>query len=287
MLHGDIMIRTRVQIEPESDMPGAFRHAMLIFGAISVFSGPALAGPIDAHYAVSLAGIPIGTAVMNGQVDNGHYNLTVSAKLVGIATMVSNGRGAAQASGGVNGARVLSGGYALSASNSQMSRTIQMSMAGGNIGAIKIEPPFDEKSDRIPVTEANKRGVVDPVSALVMPMLAGNALAPENCNRTIPVFDGAQRFDVVLSYAGAKAVKSKSFDGQAIVCKARYVPVAGHRPEREATKYMENNREMEAWLVPVAGAKVLVPYRIAVKTMIGTAVIEAQALTGATTAVGN
>jgi len=37
------------------------------------------------------------------------------------------------------------------------------------------------------------------------------------------------------------------------------------------------NRDMDVWLAPVNGGKLLVPYRISVKTMIGTTIIEAVA----------
>lgn len=239
------------------------------------------AGSVDAEYAISLAGLPIGSGSITGQVDGARYSLNVKAQLSGFATVVTSGRGAAQASGALASGKPLSGGYALTASNSQMTRTIQVAMATGNVGTARIEPPFDEKPDRVPVTAAHKRGVVDPVSALVMPMAGDDPLAPANCNRTLPIFDGAQRFDVSLVFSKVKQVKTEAFQGTVLVCKARYTPIAGHRPNREATKYMANNREMEAWLVPVDGAKVLFPYRIAVKTMIGTTVIEATRMSGA------
>jgi hypothetical protein len=38
---------------------------------------------------------------------------------------------------------------------------------------------------------------------------------------------------------------------------------------------MAENKEISVWLAPVAGTNVTVPVRISVKTMIGTAVIEA------------
>ena len=54
-----------------------------------------------------------------------------------------------------------------------------------------------------------------------------------------------------------------------LVCNARYVPIAGHRALRPATKFMEENKDMSVWLAPVEGQRVLVPLRIAVRTMIG------------------
>ena len=80
-------------------------------------------------------------------------------------------------------------------------RTVRMGLTGGNVAAVEITPPLDEKPDRVPLKDEDKKGVVDPVSALLMPAITrGKLIDPANCNRTIPIFDGAARFDVVLSY---------------------------------------------------------------------------------------
>ncbi len=71
----------------------------------------------------------------------------------------------------------------------------------------EVTPPLVDTGDRVPVTAAAKRGVVDPASALAMPARTKGALLdPENCNRTLPVFDGATRFDVVLSYGETREI---------------------------------------------------------------------------------
>jgi len=262
------------------------RHALILAVSVAALiaagGGRARATEVNGLYAISLAGIPIGQADLSGQVDTDAYRIKVEARLTGFATVVSNGRGAAQASGGVGTGRVLSNGYALTASNSEMTRTIQIGLSSGNVGAVRVEPPFEPKPDAIPIKDDDKRNVLDPVSALLMPMTASTPLNPANCNRTLPVFDGAQRFDVVLTYSATKTVASGSFNGPVLVCKARYIPVAGHRPLRKTTKFMADNRDMEAWLAPVEGTRMLLPYRISVKTLIGTAVIEAQSFEGMT-----
>jgi hypothetical protein len=38
---------------------------------------------------------------------------------------------------------------------------------------------------------------------------------------------------------------------------------------------MEENRDMQVWLAPVEGTRLLVPMKIAVRTMIGMSVVEA------------
>jgi hypothetical protein len=244
----------------------------------------ACAGPVEARYQITVAGLLIGTAQFNGQVSAQSYKAGLNAQLTGLAGALTSGRGAVSVSGSFQGQRPVSNGYALSANNAQISRTIQIGMASGNITQVAIEPPFEPKDDRVPVLEHHRRGVVDPVSALMMPVTAsGDMMGLENCNRSIPVFDGVQRFNIELSPIETRVINEpkKGYVGHALVCRARYTPVAGHRP-LPATAYMTGNRDMSVWLVPVEGSRTLVPYRIQVKTQIGNLVIEAQSISGLT-----
>jgi hypothetical protein len=245
-------------------------------------AGAAAAGPVEGRYGIALAGLQIGTAVISGDVGPGGYRTNLNARLTGLVGVLTSGQGAVQVSGAFAGQRPLSSGYALSANNSQISRTIQIGMNAGNITQVAIDPPFEPKPDRVPVLEHHRRNVVDPVSALLMPVAgSGDLLSEQNCSRVIPVFDGVQRFDVTLSPAGSRVVNEprKGYVGHALVCNARYAPVAGHRPI-PATDFMRANRDMQVWLVPVAGSRTLVPWRIQVRTQIGNLMIEAQHISG-------
>jgi hypothetical protein len=104
---------------------------------------------------------------------------------------------------------------------------------------------------------------------------SGSVTDPSNCDRRIPVFDGASRFDVVLSYGETRAVQVPGYSGDVLVCNVRYVPISGHRPERPGTKFMAENKDMSVWLAPVEGKRVLFPLRVAVQTMVGMSVAEA------------
>ncbi|WP_342360379.1 DUF3108 domain-containing protein [Terrarubrum flagellatum] len=243
-------------------------------------SGAAVAETLSASYGIYLAGLPIGRANIGANIAGDRYKIDVAARMTGLVGAVTKGSGQATATGTVSARAPTSSGYALSSQSSDGPRTIRVAMAGGNVKAAEMNPPLDPRPDRVPVTEAHKHGVMDPVSALIMPAPSGpnGALDPAGCNRTLPIFDGATRFDVVLSYKEQRQVRSKTYSGPVLVCAARYVPQAGHRPARQAVKYMEDNRDMEAWLAPI-GPKVLIPYRIAVQTQIGQALIEASDFT--------
>ncbi|WP_284177513.1 DUF3108 domain-containing protein [Rhabdaerophilum sp. SD176] len=254
--------------------------AMTVLATLPAAAGSALAADIEARYSITLAGLSIGKASLSAQLNGSGYVLNVSSALTGIVGAVSQGRGAATARGNVSGANVLTNGFSLSATNGKDTRKIQIAAASGSVRNVTIDPPFvvrPDDSTRIPLRESHKVGVLDPVSALIMPVRSGNPMDKANCDRRLPVFDGNQRFDVVLSYAGTRQVRSEDgYSGPVLICKARYIPVAGHRPDRRVTKFMAENRNMDAWLAPVNGGKTLIPYRISVKTMIGTTVIEAE-----------
>ena len=254
----------------------------------------ALAGPADAasraarskrtaaapasvavDYGINLAGLPIGTARLAGSFERDRYVMDVSAVLTGLVGAITGGKGSARASGTFAKAPQ-PGAFAIATHTASSGIAVRMALAHGNVVQAEVTPPLVDMQDRVPVTAANKRGIIDPVSALLMPTQGrGEPLDPENCNRTLPVFDGATRFNVVLSYAETRPVQKPGYAGPVLVCNARYQAVAGHRPDRPGVRFMEENREMSVWLAPVEGTRVLIPLRISVLTTIGTNIIEA------------
>ena len=100
-------------------------------------------------------------------------------------------------------------------------------------------------------------------------------MSPAACDRKVPIFDGYTRFDIDLTYIGERRVATKGYEGPVVVCAARYVPIAGHRRDRPATKFMADNKDLEVWLAPIERDHVLISFRVSVRTMIGTTVVEA------------
>ena len=231
------------------------------------------AASLDARYDVSLLGITFGKAGLSGNIDGSAYKLDLVAKLTGVVGGVTGGRGSGAASGAFVGGKLSPKTFAVSSASSSESRTVRMALAENSVAGLDIEPPIDEKPDRVPLTDNHKRNIVDPLSAFIMPV---NGKGKDGaCNRVLPIFDGAARYDIKLSSAGTRNVKLEGYSGPVSVCHARYVPIAGHRALRPSTKFMTENKDITTWLAPVAGTDVMVPVLISVKTMIGTAVIEA------------
>ena len=125
--------------------------------------------------------------------------------------------------------------------------------------------------DRVPLTPAHRQGVIDPISALLVPINgAYDVLAADVCQRTLPVFDGRRRYDLKLTFKRMDSVKAESgYAGPAVVCGIAFQPHAGHRASSTLVKYLSEGRDIELWLAPVSGTRVLAPFRASVASMLG------------------
>jgi len=236
----------------------------------------ARADDLKAAYAITLAGFSVGEASLSMSSTGKNYHASLAMRLSGIAGQLTGARGAAVAAGSITGAHPTPASYAITTTNGQASRTVRMALQGGMVSAVEVKPPVDVFPDRVPVGAGDKANVMDPISALVMPAPHGDKpLDPAGCDRKLPVFDGVARFDVSLTYARTDHVTLDGYGGPALICAARYTPISGHRTSLKSTSYMAENREMEVSLAPVGGTMLLVPVRIAVRTMFGMLEIDA------------
>ena len=246
--------------------------------AIIAFAPPgaARADGLKAAYAITLAGLSVGDASLSVTNTPTSYRAGLAMRLSGLAGLLTGARGAAVSVGSIAAGRPIPLTYAITTSNGRASRTVRMALHAGNVETIEVRPPVDPFDDRVPVTGANKINVMDPISALVMPApRPQRPLDPAGCDRKLAVFDGVARFDVALTYARTSTISVPGYTGPALTCSARYTPIAGHRTSLKSTSYMAENRDMEVTLAPLGGSLVLLPARIAVRTLFGMLEIDA------------
>ena len=261
--------------------------------AIVALAVPALAAPasaetrVRARYNVTVAGFDIGSATMQTGIGPTNYDMNLSVRMSGLVKFLTGGKAAVTSRGSFQGARVTPAAYAINTRATDKGQMIRFALAGGAVRQLAIEPPPKPNRNVIPVSEADKRGIVDPLSAVMMPVPGtGDTLSEKACDRTLPVFDGRQRYDVSLRYDRMEQAKPDTsdnadpnakggYDGKLVVCRASYKAISGHRPDKDNVKFMENNKDMEVWLAPIAGTRTLLPWKISVRTQYGLAVITA------------
>jgi hypothetical protein len=258
--------------------PAVCLLAGLCAGALLLLAPQAASaqGRLEAHYEASLSGIPVGRGTWAIEIGDDTYSASAQGATAGLLKAFAGGTGSGGSQGRiVNGALVPSG-YTATIS-SKKSETIRMSLANGNIreSVIEPEPPVDP--DRVVVTDAHKKGVVDPMTSTMLRVPGtGEVLTPDACRAGFAVFDGRLRYDLKLDYKRMENVKAeRGYHGPALVCAVYFTPVAGYIPDRPVIKYLSTERRMEISFVPIAGTRILVPFRTIIPTPFGPAVLEA------------
>jgi hypothetical protein len=261
--------------------PSNFRPAMLgAMAAVVVAAWPVAGqaqGKLEARYVVTLAGIPIGKGAWVVDIADDHYTAAASGMTTGLLSVFASGQGSGASRGNVSGGQPTASSYAATIVTERKRDEVRMLLAAGNVKDFAVEPPVSPDPDRIPVTDAHRRGVTDPMTGSLF-RVAGNGdpLSPNSCPRSISIFDGRMRYDLRLAFKRMEQVKAeRGYQGPALVCSVQFAPIAGFIPDRVAIRYLISQQDIEVWLVPVAGTRVLVPFRLAVPTPLGLGVLQA------------
>ena len=233
-------------------------------------------GKVEASYRATLAGIPIGSGTWIIDIGPKHYAGAATGRASGLMRVLVSGEGSSTVRGTVRKGRFIPAIFAANIRSAD-SYDVRMEMSGGNVKALKNDPPVQESPDRVPLTDVHRHGVLDPMTALMISVPGtGEVVSDAACHAKLPIFDGRQRFDLTLSFKRMEDVETeKGYRGPAVVCSASYVPIAGHRPGRYVIRYLQETRDIEIWLAPIAGTRVLIPYRVSIPTLFGNAILQA------------
>src|ERR1700721_4355350 len=242
-------------------------------------------GRLDARYEASLAGIPVGKGAWTIDISDDQYTAAASGGTAGLLKAFAGGTGTSASQGRVVAGALVATGYTASTTTSKKSEVIHMVLSGGNVReyAIEPEPPVDP--ERIPVTDAHRRGVFDPMTGSMLRVPgSGDPLSPDACRTGAAIFDGRMRYDLKLDYKRMETVKAeKGYQGPVVVCAVYFTPVAGYIPDRPVIKYLVSARNMEIAFAPAVAPRILAPFRMVVPTPLGAAMLEAtQFITSAT-----
>ena len=258
---------------------GAVWRAGVLAGlAVLAFDGEASAqGRLDARYEVSLAGIPIGKGAWVIDIGDDQYSASASGGTTGLLKTFAGGSGTGASTGRIVNGTLVPASYSASTMSSKKSENVRIVLSGGNVKEFSIDPEPPDDPNRIPVTEAHRRGVLDPMTGSFLRVPGtGDPLSPDSCRTSTPIFDGRMRYDLRLDFKRMETVKAeKGYRGPVVVCAIYFSPVSGYVPDRAAIKYLSTQRNMEVWLAPIAGTRILVPFKLTVPTPLGTGVLEA------------
>lgn len=235
---------------------------------------------LNAHYTISMTGVSIGQlswTIDVGAPAAGVYRASASGKASGPLSILVNGDGRVAVQGTIARAapgdagewRLLPSFFTSNVTDDGEVSGLQMTFEDGAVKTLRRDAPLP-KDGRIPVREADMRGVTDPLSAMLM-TARGGILAGQDCNRVLAIFDGLRRYDLALSYKRVDRLKiERGYAGSVLVCAVVLHPVAGYRADSLLVKYVSDRQGMEIWFAPMAGTALAAPVRLVMPTAVGT-----------------
>ncbi len=234
-------------------------------------------GRLEAQYEATLAGIPVGRGAWTIEIGDDSFAASAQGGTAGLLKAFSGGSGSGSSQGRVVNGALVANAYTATTTTQKKSETIRLSLAGGNVREFSIDPVPPVDPGRIPVLDAHRKGVFDPMTGSML-RVAGNGelLSPDSCRTGAGIFDGRLRYDLKLDYKRIEMVRAeRGYHGPALVCAIYFTPVAGYIPDRPVIKYLATERRIEIAFVPIAGTRILVPFRMSIPTPLGLAMLEA------------
>ena len=257
------------------------RAALVAKGVCSFLAGLSLSlaaaaadtwpATVRAVYDINFNGFNVGTFEFQSQAEQQSYTLLGNARL-SVLLGAFTWDGETRSFGLIVKQEPKPASFTFDFKSNLRAGSTKLGFANGAVTNIAHLPPEPPKPDTIPLREQHLKGVIDPLSA-IMVISRGSSANP--CDRRIPIFDGKERFDLVFSYKRVMRVVEQAPSGQpdvAHVCRVKYLPIAGHKVDSD-TSFMAANNEIEVALRPVPSANVFIPYQVSIPTMAGSATI--------------
>lgn len=261
-----------------TDLSNGVLMIVRLFFAVSMglLSGAVAAKAQDTYrteYRVTLIGLPVARATFTTKITDPGYTITGDITSAGIVNVFTSMDAKSTVTGTMlSGDRMQPESYKLVYTRGKRTRTYDVKYASGNIVETSITPQPNRDSNRwIPVKSADFKSVLDPIGALIIP---GDG---KICARTLPVYDGESRMDLVLAPKGTAKFDAGNVSGEAIVCSVRYQPKSGYNKDQYDIDYLRKATSMEIWFAKTRTGSLYAPVYARVPTRLGMLSITATA----------
>ena len=231
------------------------------------------ANRITAVYRVDLGGFNLGDFRLTTVFRGTDYEMQGEGRFSVLEGLLFEWRGTTASRGKFAGSVPEPATYALNFVGGDKSQQLRMTFDGGAVTEISRVPKKRPNPHVIPTTKKQLEGVLDPMTVAFLYARSGNPNGDlKVCDQTVPVFDGEQRFNLILKpKRTAKLDKNAStgYSGFAAVCGVKFIPISGYRPDNPGIKLMSETNDIEVWLVSLSGTEMYVPYRAVLPTPVG------------------
>lgn len=237
-------------------------------------AGSTLPGRINAQYAISLGAFDLGHFSFEQKRSGGAYS---AKSIVELSALLGafQWRGVTTTSGALRNGTPSPKSYAFDFRSKNNGGLVRMEFSDGNVVGVSAVPASPRGGNMVALKPAHTRQVLDPLTA-ILNLAQGQGGNP--CGRTLPIFDGKQRFNLTFNFRRYEAVQAgRRGKIRGVVCQIKYKPLSGYVANKDTRRYSAENN-IEVAFRPVAGGRVFVPYRLTLPTVIGTARLDLKKL---------
>lgn len=237
-------------------------------------SSAALPGRIDAQYSIALGAFDLGHFKFEQRRRGKAYTLKSVVELSALLGAFK-WRGVTKTSGLVRRGKPTPKHYAFDFRSKSKGGLVRMEFDKGNVISLSAIPSAPVGGGMVPLKDGHTRAVLDPLTAILQ-LAYTKGKSP--CGKTLPIFDGKQRFNLTFNFRRYEALPARGNGRQqrGIVCQIKYKPLGGYVANSDTRKYAAENN-IEVAFRPI-GKGMMVPYRMSLPTIVGTARLDLRKL---------
>jgi hypothetical protein len=224
----------------KTGLPGTlFKHVVVVAPTAALYAAliasaaeapPVSPGSVEIAYSLAFWGIPFGETSYAGRFANGGYSASSHFNTSGIVSVFWQATIDATANGHLGGHALIPVVYdSFYRRGSSKNERVKVNFDTNTVTTL-ADPPYD--TSKFPVTEAEKREAVDPMSAITLVLTGMKSDRADPCGTVAPVFDGRRRYNVEFTYLRDEPVKlGQRYSGPAHLCQVHYRQIAGFKPK--------------------------------------------------------
>ena len=141
-------------------------------------------GKLDASYTISFARIRVGGITATGVFGESQYTISARGHAGGIMKVLVDGAASFSTHGTIKDGYLVPTTFTSKIVSDAETSDVTMVLDEGSVKELAAAAPT--KSDRVPVTQANRQGIVDPLTAMLFSAAAaGEGLHRDVCRHTL------------------------------------------------------------------------------------------------------
>jgi hypothetical protein len=201
---------------------------------------------------------PVGKVTFDFTIDRDGYDVVSTVRSGGVLKMAGKQDVTGKSEGVITNGLPRWTNYVTTTETKRKTRTTTM-IRNGEAVSVDVQPHYGGLGDP-PASEAQKRAAYDPLNVFMA--MGMQAQRTKTCAGRFPTFDGRYYYEMVLSPdAGIQNVKEGGYNGPALKCKMRQVPIAGYDAQQKAEQ-KANPPNGALWFALVNGAQIAPPIRM-------------------------